>query len=133
MFLNPDALAHAIPGCKRIEEKADGEFEVSMSIGIAAIKGSYAGHVRIEDKDPPNKYKMTIDGSGGPGFVNGEGYIFFEEKSSGLCVVKSDFEMKIGGKIAGIGQRMLGGVAKILAGQFFRSMQSYRKKQLKAS
>ncbi len=126
-FLSPEALRASIPGCKNIELINENTYKAELSLGIAAVRGDYTGTVQIKDKMFPHQYKMVVEGNGAPGFVNGEGLIAFEAKSLTAAVLRYDFDIKVGGKIAAIGQRMISGISKIMAEQFFKEMD----KQLK--
>jgi carbon monoxide dehydrogenase subunit G len=120
-FLDPDQLRQAIPGCEKLEALGNDEFRATMKIGIAAVKGTFDGKVKIIDKQPPTSYRMTVEGSGGPGFVRGDTVITLSDIPEGTRVSYSA-DVQIGGLIAGVGQRMLGGVSKMLADQFFNRM-----------
>ena len=43
-----------------------------------------------------------------------------------LTLVTYAGDVEIGGLIAGVGQRIIGGIAKMLAGQFFKNMENLR-------
>jgi carbon monoxide dehydrogenase subunit G len=47
------------------------------------------------------------------------------EESNGQTVLKYSADAKVGGLIASIGQRMLGGVAKMVCDQFFKKVESF--------
>jgi uncharacterized protein len=85
------------------------------------VKGTFEGKVRLTDKKPPESYRMAVEGSGGPGFMRGETLISLTEVDGGTRVDYSA-DVQVGGLIAGVGQRMLGGVSKMLADQFFNRM-----------
>lgn len=120
-FLNPEQLRQAIPGCEKLEAIGSDEFKATMKIGVAAVKGTFEGKVKITDKAPPNSYRMMVEGSGGPGFVRGETLISLSDIENGTRV-SYNADVQVGGLIAGVGQRMLGGVSKMLADQFFNRM-----------
>jgi carbon monoxide dehydrogenase subunit G len=120
-FLNPEQLRQAIPGCEKLEAIGNDEFKATMKIGVAAVKGTFEGKVKITDKAPPNSYRMMVEGSGGPGFVRGETLISLSDIENGTRV-SYNADVQVGGLIAGVGQRMLGGVSKMLADQFFGRM-----------
>lgn len=120
-FLDPERLRQAIPGCEKLEALGEDEFKATMKVGVAAVKGIFEGKVRLADKKSPDSYRMTVEGSGAPGFVRGDAVITFADMGGGTRVSYSA-EVQIGGLIAGVGQRMLGGVAKMLADQFFNRM-----------
>jgi carbon monoxide dehydrogenase subunit G len=120
-FLNPEVLRQAIPGCEKLEPLGNDEFKATMKIGVAAVKGTFEGKVRIADQKPPESYKLAMEGSGGPGFVRGETVITLTEAEGGTRVSYTA-DVQVGGLIAGVGQRMIGGVSKMMAEQFFNRM-----------
>lgn len=120
-FLDPERLRQAIPGCEKLEALGNDEFRAVMKVGVAAVKGTFEGKVRLSDKSPPTSYRMAVEGSGGPGFVRGETVITLSDIEGGTRVAYSA-DVQVGGLIAGVGQRMLGGVSKMMADQFFSRM-----------
>jgi carbon monoxide dehydrogenase subunit G len=120
-FLDPAQLKQAIPGCEKLEALGNDEYKATMKVGVAAVKGTFEGKVRLMDKKPPDSYRMSVEGSGGPGFVRGETTITLSDTGAGTKVSYSA-DVQIGGLIAGVGQRMVGGVSKMMADQFFNKM-----------
>jgi carbon monoxide dehydrogenase subunit G len=120
-FLDPNTLAKAIPGCEGLEEIGPGEYKAVMKVGVAAIKGTFEGRVKLMDQEPPNRYRMAVEGKGGPGFVRGEAKMALSAIDGGTRVT-SDADVQVGGLIASVGQRMLGGVSKMMLDQFFNRM-----------
>jgi len=113
-----------MPGCEALNEVAPDRYETVMKVGVASVKGTYKGKVAIKDKQPPAHYVLSGEGSGGPGFMQGDVIIDLAE-SNGQTVLKYSTEPKIGGLIASVGQRMLNGVAKMMADQFFKKVESF--------
>ena len=120
-FLDPEQLRRAIPGCEKLEAMGNDEYKATMKVGVAAVKGTFEGKVRLSDKKPPESYKMAVEGSGAPGFIRGETLISLSDVDGGTRVSYSA-DVQVGGLIAGVGQRMLGGVSKMMADQFFTRM-----------
>jgi carbon monoxide dehydrogenase subunit G len=120
-FLDPATLAQAIPGCERLDAIGEGEFRATMKVGVAAIKGTFEGKVRLSGLEPPNRYRMAVEGSGSPGFVRGEASMELSDTDGGTRVAYSA-DVQVGGLIASVGQRMLGGVSKMMLDQFFSRM-----------
>jgi carbon monoxide dehydrogenase subunit G len=120
-FLNPTQLKKAIPGCEKLEALGNDEFKATMKIGVAAVKGTFEGKVKLIDKKAPESFRLVAEGSGGPGFVKAETLITLTEIDGGTRVSYSA-DVQVGGLIAGVGQRMLGGVSKMMADQFFGKM-----------
>lgn len=124
MLVDPKIMAQCIPGCEGLKEVGPDQYEATMKVGVASVKGSYRGKVSIKDKQPPLHYVLSGEGSGGPGFMQGDVSIDLEEKD-GETVLKYSTDAKVGGLIAAIGQRMIGGVAKMMVEQFFKKMESF--------
>jgi carbon monoxide dehydrogenase subunit G len=120
-FLDPATLAQAIPGCERLDAIGEGEFRATMKVGVAAIKGTFEGKVRLSGLEPPDRYRMAVEGSGSPGFVRGEASMELSDTDGGTRVAYSA-DVQVGGLIASVGQRMLGGVSKMMLDQFFSRM-----------
>jgi carbon monoxide dehydrogenase subunit G len=120
-FLDPEQLRQAIPGCEKLEALGNDEYRAVMKVGVAAVKGTFEGKVCLTDKNPPNSYRLHAEGSGGPGFLRADTLISLSDIEGGTKV-SYDADVQVGGLIAGVGQRMLGGVSKMMADQFFARM-----------
>ena len=121
-FLDPAKLKKAIPGCEKLEAIAPDEYKATMKVGVGGVKGTFEGKVKITEKKPPESYKLAVEGTGGPGFVRGETVITLSDAEGGGTRVAYSADMQVGGLIASVGQRMLGGVAKMMADKFFGKM-----------
>ncbi len=121
-FLDPERLRQAIPGCEKLEKIGEDEYKATLKVGVAAVKGTFEGKVRLFDKTPPQSYRMAVEGSGGPGFLRGEAVMTLSDGAAGGTTIAYSADVQIGGLIAGVGQRMLGGVSKMMADQFFTRM-----------
>ena len=120
-FLDPRQLRKAIPGCEKLEALGGDEFKATLKVGVAAVKGTFEGKVRLLEQKPLESYRLAAEGSGGPGFVKADTLIMLSEIEGGTRVAYSA-DVQVGGLIAGVGQRMLGGVSKMMADQFFGKM-----------
>src|ERR671923_432475 len=85
-FLDPERLRQAIPGCEKLEALGNDEFTATMKVGVAAVKGTFTGKVKLSDKQPPESFRMAVDGTGGPGFVRGDTLITLSEIDGGTRV-----------------------------------------------
>jgi hypothetical protein len=122
-FVDPAVLARATPGCERLEPLGPDEFEATLSVGVAAVKGVYQGRLAILDKKPPEGYTLRVEGSGRPGFVKGEGRLTLTEQDGGTLVTIKG-EAQVGGVIAAVGQRLMGAAARMLMSQFFSAIEA---------
>jgi carbon monoxide dehydrogenase subunit G len=124
VLLDPKILAQCMPGCEDLKEIGPDQYEANVKVGIAAVKGTYKAKISIKDKQPPSHYVLSGQGSGGPGFMQGDMVIDLEQKG-GETLLKHSTDAKVGGLIAGVGQRMIGGIAKMMIDQFFKKMESF--------
>jgi len=122
-LIDPEVLRYAIPGCESLEKSGDDLYTATMKAGIGAIKGTFKGDVRLEDMRPPGHYRIVVQGKGAMGFAKGAADFDLEDKDSGTLIRYSG-EMQIGGSIAGVGQRMIQGAAKMMASQFFAKLEA---------
>ena len=120
-FLDPAVISTAIPGCEKLEAIGPDEYKAVMKVGVGPVKGTFEGKVRLLDQEPPHRYRMAVEGSGGPGFVRGEAVIELAEAEGGTRV-SYNADVQVGGLIASVGQRMLGGVSRMMLDQFFGKM-----------
>ena len=126
---DPQVLQRCIPGCESLEKTGDDAYAVTIKAGIGAIKGTFKGNVRLEDMRPPEHYRIVVDGKGGPGFVKGSGDFDLED-TGGATPIRYTGELQVGGAIAGIGQRMIEGAAKMMASRFFKALETEVKDSL---
>ncbi|SFF01198.1 CoxG family protein [Blastococcus tunisiensis] len=122
VITDPAVLARTIPGCETLEQVGDDEYKMNVSVGVGAIRGTYAGEVRLADKQHPTSYVMHASGAGAPGNARAQVTINLEPAGDGKTNLTYSADAVIGGPVAGVGQRMITGVAKRMAGQFFTAI-----------
>ncbi len=115
---NPATVAACLPGCDALESLGDNRYQATMTVGVAAIKGRFRGTVELCDLDRPASYTLRVDGRGGAGFAKGEARIAIQEDGSS-SLVEVQAKAQVGGPVARVGQRLLGGTAKMIADKFF--------------
>lgn len=120
---NPEVLRRCIPGCESLEKTAGDTYSATLKAGVGSIKGTFKGEVRLEDMRPPEHYRIVVEGKGAIGFAKGSADFDLEEKD-GVTVIKYSGELQIGGTIAGVGQRMIQGAAKMMASRFFAALEA---------
>ena len=123
VFTDPAVLARATPGCERLDPVGPDEFEATLSVGVAAVKGVYQGRLAMTDKVPPESYTLHVEGSGRPGFVKGEARLTLTEQDGGTRV-EIRAEAQVGGLIAAVGQRLIGTAARMMMSQFFSALEA---------
>lgn len=121
-LLDPIVLTECIMGCQSMELIEEGKYRADLSVGIAAVKGKYDAFITVEDVQAPHHFKLVVHGEGGPGIVDAEGIIDLTALDDSRTNLSYTYNAEVGGKVAAVGQRMLGGVAKLLIGDFFKKI-----------
>ena len=123
LILDPVAIASCIPGCEKLEPDGENRYRARITLGIAAIVGTYDGTVVISEKVEHESYKLSVEGQGKPGFVRGDAAISLVA-DGGTTTVNVTGTVQTGGAIARLGQRLIGSAAKMMQDRFFACMQS---------
>jgi hypothetical protein len=121
-LLDPDVLSRTVPGSQGLEKTGDNEFKGELKIKVGPVQGVFQGKVALQDLDPPRGYTLKLDGRGAPGFVNGSGAIALEDDPAGGTVLRYDVDAQVGGRIAGVGQRLLDSSAKVITRQALEAL-----------
>ncbi|RVX43018.1 hypothetical protein EDD27_5685 [Nonomuraea polychroma] len=121
---DPAVLVRTIPGCERLEESGPDTYRMTVNAGVASIKGVYQGEVALADPLAPESFTLKARGQGAPGTVDATVQVRLSEIDGGTRV-DYDADAVIGGMIGGVGQRMLGSVAKRTAGEFFAAVEDH--------
>ena len=116
---DPDVLRACIPGMESLDKKSDTEFAAVVTTKVGPVKVRFEGSVTLSDLDPPHGYQIVGEGQGGvAGFAKGTCQVSLgEEGEETLLRYRADAQ--VGGKLAQIGSRMISGVAKKTANDFF--------------
>lgn len=121
-FHDPEVLARCLPGCESLTEVGPDEYAMTVTAGVAAIKGTYQGKVALLNPQHPEQFTMKAQGAGGPGTVDADVVVHLSPSAAGGTDLSFDADAAVGGMIGGVGQRMLAGVTKKMAGQFFEAV-----------
>jgi carbon monoxide dehydrogenase subunit G len=121
-FNDPAVLARTLPGCQELREVGPGAYKMTVTAGVASIKGTYEGDIIVTGQSPPGSFVLKAAGVGAPGTVSADVMIRLAESATGGTDLSYDAHAVVGGAIGGVGQRMITGVAKKMAGQFFAAV-----------
>jgi uncharacterized protein len=123
LLMDPDTISSCIPGCDRFEPVGDDRYNVTLTVAMAAITGTYQGTVALTDKTLHQSYRLVMEGHGRPGFVKGTSIIALRAAGDATAVDVSG-AVHTGGPIARLGQRLIGGVAKMILDRFFACLRA---------
>ena len=117
---DPEVLKTCIPGVQELDKVSDTAFNAVAKVAIGPVKATFKGAVSLTDLDPPNGYTISGEGQGGvAGFAKGGAKVRLDEADGGGTKLTYDVEAQVGGKIAQLGGRLINGVAKKYADEFF--------------
>ncbi|MSO63271.1 MAG: carbon monoxide dehydrogenase [Acidobacteria bacterium] len=118
LLMDPAVISSCIPGCDRFEPDGENKYRARLTVALAAITGTYEGTVALLDLVPLTSYRLTAEGQGRPGFVKGSSAITLRAQGDST-VVDVRATVQTGGSIARLGQRLIGGVSKMMLDRFF--------------
>ena len=120
-LLDPEVLAATLPGCEALEPIGPDEYKMKMKLAMASVQGLFDGSVKLTDQKPPESYSLAVKVSGKIGFVNGAGRFDLAEEGE-ATLVRYSGDVKVGGMIAAVGQRLMDMTAKMMIKKFFASL-----------
>jgi carbon monoxide dehydrogenase subunit G len=115
-LMDPTVLGRALPGGEQIELVGENQYRAVMNVKVGPVQGRFEGKIELADIVAPERYVMRVDGQGAPGFVNGEGRLELAEQDGGTLLTYAG-DVNVGGRIAGVSQRLIESTAKSLTRQ----------------
>jgi uncharacterized protein len=116
---DPEVLKACITGCESIEKVSDNEYKVAMTAAVGPVKARFTGKLVLSDLNPPNSYSIAFEGSGGAaGFGKGGAQVKLMPEGAGTRLSYAA-KASVGGKLAQVGSRLIDGVARKMADDFF--------------
>ncbi len=117
---DPEVLKACIPGCETIERVSDTEYRVAMTAAVGPVKAKFNGKLLLADLKPPNSYTLSFEGSGGAaGFGKGGAQVALAPDGAGTKL-SYKATAQVGGKLAQVGSRLIDGVSRKMADEFFQ-------------
>jgi carbon monoxide dehydrogenase subunit G len=116
---DPEVLKACIAGCETIEKVSDNEYRVALVAAVGPVKAKFNGKLVLSDLNPPNSYSLSFEGSGGAaGFGKGGAQVSLKPEGAGTRLTYTA-KASVGGKLAQVGSRLIDGVARKMADDFF--------------
>ncbi|TFL16694.1 CoxG family protein [Jannaschia formosa] len=121
---DPETLKACIPGCEELTGSPGEGFEATVKQKVGPVKATFKGAVTLEDVNAPESYRIVGEGKGGvAGFAKGAADVTLAEVPEGTELTYA-VEAKVGGKLAQLGSRIVGGFAAKMADQFFETFKN---------
>jgi carbon monoxide dehydrogenase subunit G len=119
---DPQVLKACIPGCDKVEATGENQYAIGMAVKVGPVAARFAGKILLSDVQPPSSYTLNFEGQGGAaGFGKGNAKVNLAPAAEGRgCDLNYTAHAQVGGKIAQVGQRLVDGVARSMAEDFFK-------------
>jgi carbon monoxide dehydrogenase subunit G len=119
---DPEVLATALPGTQSMNQVSENEYEGKMNVRMGPVSGVFSGRVVVSDEVPPQSFTLSVEGRGAPGFGHGTGHVHLLDQGDGTTLMQYEGELQVGGKLAGVGQRMIETVSNSMTRQGLESL-----------
>jgi uncharacterized protein len=117
---DPHVLKACIPGCEKLEPSGDNQYAIAVAVKVGPVSAKFGGKIVLTEVQPPESYTLSFDGQGGAaGFGKGQAQVKLTPQGTG-CELSYSVKAQVGGKIAQVGQRLIDGVARSMAEEFFK-------------
>jgi uncharacterized protein len=118
-ILDPEMLKACIPGCESMSGSVADGFEAVVVQKVGPVSARFVGVVTLSDVVEGRAVTLSGEGKGGPaGFAKGGAKVTLAPEGAGTRL-GYEVQAQVGGKIAQLGSRIIDGLAKRLADQFF--------------
>ncbi len=130
---DPEVLKACIAGCDKLDPTGENQYTVGMALRIGPVSARFAGKIQLTEVQPPESYTLSFEGQGGAaGFGKGSAQVRLTPAGSG-CELGYTVNAQVGGKIAQVGQRLIDGVAKSMAEDFFKRFDAQMQRRYPAA
>ena len=129
LLQDPAVLGRAMPGCDHLALIAPDEYEMRMKMVISSMKGLFAGKVRLAERNPPDGFRLIVEGSGKIGFMKGDGVLRLTTLYTST-EINYEGDVQVGGMIAGVGQRLIDTTSRFLIKKFFERLTALAAEQM---
>lgn len=141
---DPEVLKACIPGCEKMEASGENEYAVGLAVKVGPVAARFAGRVSVTELIAPESYVLLFEGQGGvAGFGKGRAKVVLVEAAeapetpetpetpepaetadTSACELRYTAHAQVGGRIAQVGQRLIDGVARSMAEEFFKRLEA---------
>jgi uncharacterized protein len=113
-----EVLKACIPGCEELRKLSDTEIDARVAAALGPVRSTFATRIQLSDIKPPESYTISGEGKAAAGFGKGSAQVNLTE-DGGATILRYSADLRLGGKLAQVGSRLLEGATRQLADQFF--------------
>jgi len=112
-------LQRCLPGCDVFEADGEYRYRVGIQATVGPVRARFTGKLVLHDVIAPTSYALTFEGSGGvAGFGKGTAHVVLEDADGGTTL-RYTAQATVGGRLAQVGARLIDGVTRRMADDFF--------------
>lgn len=120
-LMDPEVLKRVTPGISELNSLGDDKYQAISNIKVGPVKGTFEGMLQLREKVENSTATIVINQKSKIGNVSAEIRLQLNV-INGLTEIDYDGDAKLSGKLAMMGQRIIGGVVSSLSKQFFNSL-----------
>ncbi len=118
LLQDPAVLVKALPGARELDRAGDDRFQGVMDVAVGPVNaGRFTVSVALSEKQPPATFATAVEATSSIGFARGHARVELSEAEGGATLMRYRADLQIGGKIAGVGQRVMDSAARLMTRQ----------------
>ena len=123
-IINPELIGPCVPGLEKIDVLDENTYESVVKIKVGFIKVKMKTKTVITEKDVPSHMKTVSDGHDAlkAGEVHQEMTVDINEISGSECELSYSANVRITGKLATFGEKIMRSTTKKLSAQFVKNL-----------
>jgi carbon monoxide dehydrogenase subunit G len=123
-IINPELIGPCVPGLEKIDVLDENTYESVVKIKVGFIKVKMKTKTVITEKDVPRHMKTVSDGQDAlkAGEVHQEMTVDIKEISDSECELSYSANVRITGKLATFGEKIMRSTTKKLSAQFVKNL-----------
>ncbi len=125
VLTNPTMLKAELPGLTKFEEESPGHYVGEVKVGVGFFKVTFSGVLVISDQEPPNRYRVRINGNGRGGSLDGNGIVSLNPVTDEETLVSVTGSAQVSGLIGRAGDRAINSAAQKILGEFFKKVETH--------
>jgi carbon monoxide dehydrogenase subunit G len=121
---DPQVLAATLPGARRLDPTGDGEYALTVDVGVGSVKGTYDGKFSLADDVEREACTVNASASGRPGTVTAVAQMRLSDRERGAHLAY-EADATVTGPLAGVGQRLMAAAARRTTEQFLSALDDH--------
>ena len=123
-LLDPEQATQCAPGLQSIDVIDEDHFKCTVRAGVGMIRGNFNFDVKWTEKNEPNHAEMTANGNAAGSAVQMHSVLDLSDVEDGATLMKWTANVRVSGKLAGVGGRLMNPVADRMTKDIFGCIRS---------